>query len=101
MLVNGFGTANSTDIATLVAGTSYSCHWNGPRASYSCSKGIFFVLYCIMIVSCICTLFGAILLKKNSKKNQQIKRKLNFLGVFLSKPKKNLEGLAPKTSGLG
>ena len=39
-LVNGFGLASFTDMATYVARTSYSGHWDGLGASCCYSPGI-------------------------------------------------------------
>ena len=73
-LVNGFNSANFIDISTLVVWTTYSCHQDGPWASYGYFAGSSSVLYWKMAESCIYTLLRAIFKKKQkiSEKTQQI-----------------------------
>ena len=59
-LVNGFSSANLTDITTCVALAFYSYCQNSPKAFYSCSRGISFVLHCIIVAFYILTPLGAI-----------------------------------------
>ena len=51
--VNGFGSANSSDIATCVAGTSYSSCWDGIGASNYYSEGIIAFPCYIIAAYCI------------------------------------------------
>ena len=70
--VNTFGSDSFMDIATQVAGSSYSGLWDGPRASYCYVSGVVSILYCIMAASCIQTLLGAISLIKTTKKSKSL-----------------------------
>ena len=72
-LVNGFNSANLSDIAIGIAGTSYYCCQDSPGVSYGYSAGIIVVLHCIIAVFCIFIILGAIFVRKmNSKKNKSI-----------------------------
>ena len=66
-LVNGFSSASFTDIAMVVAKTTYSSLWDGSGASYCCSAGVVGIPHCIMAVSCIYTLLGATFSIKTAK----------------------------------
>ena len=69
--VNGFSSASFKDVAICVVCTFYSGLWDDPGASYCYYACVVGILYCIIAVSCICTLLGAILLIKtdNLSKN--------------------------------
>ena len=58
--VNGFNSASLNNIATCVAGTSYSCHQDGPGSSCANYIDIASATYCIMAEFCIYNLPGAI-----------------------------------------
>ena len=58
--VNGFGSASFMDIATCVAGSSYSGLLDGPGASYCYAAGVVGISCCIIAASCIRTLLDAI-----------------------------------------
>ena len=75
-LVNGFDSAIFLDITTNVARVSFSSCQDSPGASCCYSSGIIDVSHCIMAISCICTLLGAVFINKidNLKKiNKQVK----------------------------
>ena len=61
MPVNGFSSDNFTDITIFVAITLYSGRQDGPGASCCYSAGIVVISHCIIAVSCIFILLGAIL----------------------------------------
>ena len=69
--VNGFSSANFIDIAKCVDVTSYSSLQDGPGAFYCYSAGVIGISHCIMAVSCICTLLGAIFSIKTDKKSKK------------------------------
>ena len=71
-LVNGFRSAIFMDIAMCIAETYYSGLWVDPRASYCYSAGVVGVSHCIMAVSCIYTLLGAIFLIKTNKLSKNL-----------------------------
>ena len=101
--VNGFVSANFTDIAILIAGTFHSYLWDGYVVSYGYSAGIMAVIYWIMAVFCILTLLWAIFLKK--KNQEKINRKsglysyLTFEETY-EQTKIVLSGFAPETSDI-
>ena len=63
-IVNGFDSDSLTKITTHIAGTSYSCCWDGPGVSYGYSAVIIAVPWCIIVASCICTLLELFCFKK-------------------------------------
>ena len=58
--VNGFSSASFTDNTICIGRPSFSGHWDGLGASYCCFARIIAIPYCILRVSCIHTLLGAL-----------------------------------------
>ena len=78
--VNEFNWANLIDTTSHVVWTSYTCHCDEPGASYSYSTGITCGPCCIIAVSFIFTLLGAVSKdKKIYSKNESFKINLSFI----------------------